>query len=65
MQHDGKDLPSQADDDAATRETANDNGMLGEALTQAGFTPAKVGRKVIAQGRPREKLKRLVPQDPD
>jgi hypothetical protein len=29
-------------------ETLGDNRTLGEVLAQAGFTPAKVGRKVIS-----------------
>lgn len=33
---------------------------LGEALAQAGFESAKVGRKIVSQGKRREALKKRV-----
>ena len=37
---------------------ADDNETLGEALSRAGFEPAKVGRRIVPQGRRREALKK-------
>lgn len=38
--------------------TADANESFGEALSKAEFEPAKVGRKIVSQGKRRETLKR-------
>ncbi len=58
MSRDGKIDAGKADDIRAARETAHDNETFGEALSKAGFEPAKVGRKVVSQGKRRETLKK-------
>jgi hypothetical protein len=65
MPRNGKDDPGQAGDSGAIGERVDNHQTLGEALSQAEFKPAKVGRKVISQGRNREKLKKWAPEDPD
>jgi len=54
----GKDETTKADDVGPPGETPDDNETLGEALSRAGFEPAKVGRRVVSQGRRRETLKK-------
>ncbi|MBW0366697.1 hypothetical protein [Ensifer adhaerens] len=44
---------------------ANDNETLGEALSRAGFEPAKVGRRISSQGKRRETLKKRVRDNED
>jgi hypothetical protein len=38
--------------------TVGDGETFGEALSKSGFEPAKVGRKRVSQGKPREALKK-------
>lgn len=64
MPHDGKDDPGQAGDDGAIGDTVDDNQTFGEALSQAGFKPAKVGCRVISQGLRREKLRKWASEYP-
>ncbi|MEY9582729.1 hypothetical protein [Sinorhizobium fredii] len=58
MARGGKDETAKAGDVAPLGKTADDNGTFGEALSRAGFEPAKVGRKVVPQGKRRETLKK-------
>ncbi len=44
---------------------ADENGTLGDALSKVGFEPAKVGRKIVSQGKRRESLKRRASKEPD
>lgn len=50
---------------ARSGEMAGDNETVGDALTRAGFEPAKVGRKIVSQGKRRESLKRWAAKEPD
>lgn len=45
--------------------TADDNETFGEALSKAGFEPAKVGHRVVSQGKRRETLKKRASKNPD
>lgn len=54
----GKHQSTEADDVGPLRETADDNETFDEALSRAGFEPAKVGRRVVSQGKRRETLKK-------
>lgn len=44
---------------------AEDDETFGEALSRAGLEPAMVGRRIISQGKRREKLKKRVPESDD
>jgi len=43
---------------------AADNETLGDALSKVGFEPAKVGRKIVSQGKRRESLTRWTSKKP-
>lgn len=45
--------------------TADDNETCGDALTRADFVPAKVGHRVVSQGKRRETLKKRASEKPD
>lgn len=64
MPHGGKDAASKAGDVNRGEEGQDHDETLGEALSKAGFEPAKVGRKTVSQGRRREPLKRRPSRDP-
>lgn len=57
MPRGGKDETTEADDVGPLGETADDGETLGQALSRAGFEPAKVGRRIVSQGKRRETLK--------
>ncbi|RUL96477.1 hypothetical protein EEQ99_30595 [Rhizobium anhuiense] len=46
-------------------EMSADNETVGDALSKVGFEPAKVGRKIVTQGKRRESLKRWASRKPD
>ncbi|WP_165823451.1 hypothetical protein [Metarhizobium album] len=54
----GKKDEAEAGEAGAIGEMAADNETLGDALSKVGFEPAKVGRKIVSQGKRRESLKR-------
>jgi hypothetical protein len=56
MPHDEKNPAGIAGDVGPIGETADENETFGEALSKAGFEPAKVGRKIVPQGKRRETL---------
>ncbi|PDT08065.1 hypothetical protein CO655_24270 [Rhizobium sp. M1] len=58
MPRGGKDETTEADDVRPLNEAADDNETFGQALSRAGFHPAKVGRRVVSQGKRREALKK-------
>ncbi|MBB3427966.1 hypothetical protein FHT85_004975 [Rhizobium sp. BK312] len=62
MPHHGKKDEDEAGD---TGSIAPHNETLGDALSKAGFEPAKVGRKIISQGKRRESLKKWTSKDAD
>ncbi|ASY62557.1 hypothetical protein SJ05684_c11010 [Sinorhizobium sojae CCBAU 05684] len=62
MSHGGKDDAGKAGDAGRIGEEADHDETLGEALSREGFEPAKVGRKVMSQGRRREPLKKGPPK---
>ncbi|MBY5505320.1 hypothetical protein HFO81_07140 [Rhizobium leguminosarum] len=41
----------------------DDNETFGEALSRTGFEPAKVGRRIVSQGKRRETLKKRVSEN--
>lgn len=43
--------------------TVGDNETTGEALSNAGFKPAKVARRIVSQGKRRETLRKHAPKD--
>lgn len=55
MPRGGKDETTEADD---VGPTPDDNETFGQALSRAGFEPAKVGRKIVSQGKRRETLRK-------
>ncbi len=61
----GKDELTEADDVGPLREPADDNQTFGEALSRAGFEPAKVGRRVVSQGKRRQPLKKRTSENTD
>ena len=65
MPHDGKDDKGQADDLRPIRETAVDGETFGEALSKAGFRPAKGERRIVSQGKRRQTLNKRAPKDAD
>ncbi|RDJ10134.1 hypothetical protein B5K05_13470 [Rhizobium phaseoli] len=65
MPHGGKNDQSKAGDVGALRVTAVDQETVGDALSKVGFEPAKVGRKIVSQGKRRENLKRPAYRVPD
>ncbi|ANL51570.1 hypothetical protein AMC86_CH00372 [Rhizobium phaseoli] len=61
----GKNETDKPGDIGPLRKTADDSEMFGEALLRAGFEPAKVGRRVVSQGKRRETLKRRAAENAD
>jgi hypothetical protein len=59
----GKDEKAKAGDVGPLERMEGDNETFGEALSRAGFASAKVGHRVVSQGRPRETLKKRDPTD--
>lgn len=62
MPHHGR---KDEDEAANSGSVAADNETLGDALSKVGFEPAKVGRKIVSQGKRRESLKRWTSTEPD
>ncbi len=58
MSKQGKSDTGKAGDVGRFTETADDSETFGEALSKARFEPAKVGRKIVSQGKLRETLKK-------
>lgn len=54
----GKHESTEADDVGPLGEPADHNETFDKALSRAGFKPAKVGRRVVSQGKRRETLKK-------
>ncbi|WP_077961249.1 hypothetical protein [Ensifer adhaerens] len=46
-------------------ETGENKETFGEALSKAGFEPAKVGRKIVSQGKRSAALKKWESKSPD
>jgi len=65
MPHHGKKDAVEAGDVGSIGEMAADNETLGDALLKVGFESAKVGRKIVSQGKRRENLKRRATKSPD
>lgn len=61
----GKDETAKAGDGGPLKKTADDDQTFGEALSKAAFEPAKVGRRVVSQGKRRETLKKRASENPD
>lgn len=57
MSRGGKKEVGKTGDVNLSQELAADNETFSEALTKEGFEPAKVGRKILFQGKRREALK--------
>lgn len=64
MPNGGKNDAAKAGDVGPIGETSNDNECC-EALSKAGFEPAKIGRKTVSQGKRRETLKKRAFEKPD
>jgi hypothetical protein len=60
-----KDDEDKASEGGPVGETAVDKETVGDALSKVGFKPAKVGRRIVSQGRPRQALKRKTSEEPD
>ncbi|ANK77432.1 hypothetical protein FA04_32910 (plasmid) [Ensifer adhaerens] len=61
-----KNKPAKVDHDRSSGETADNNETFGEALSKAGFKPAKVGRrKIVSRGKRRETLKKRNSENPE
>ncbi|NVP57587.1 AAA family ATPase [Mycoplana rhizolycopersici] len=65
MPQDGKNDASKAGDIGPIGERRDVNEAFGEALSKEGFKPAKVGRKIVSQGKRRETLKKWNTKKPD
>lgn len=65
MAHSGKSDKGKAGLVGPTGQMADDNETVGDALSKVGFEPAKVGRKIVSQGKRRESLKRWASRKPD
>lgn len=65
MPQGGKNDLGKSGEFSPTQEPAADNETLGEGLSKEGFEPAKVGRKILSQGKRRETLKKRAPQNSD
>ncbi|MDF1635585.1 hypothetical protein [Mycoplana sp. MJR14] len=61
----GKNDATKAGDVAPLGEPVDHNETFGEALSKAGFEPAKVGRKIVSEGKRRETLKKQASENPD
>ncbi|CAN7388194.1 hypothetical protein LJR235_002298 [Pararhizobium sp. LjRoot235] len=65
MPHGGNNDEGTPGDVGAIGEMAGDNETVGDALANLGFEPAKVGRKIVSQGKRRENLKRRATKSKD
>jgi hypothetical protein len=65
MPRGGKNETAKAGGVGPIGKTADDDETFGEALSRAGFEPAKVGHRVVSQGKRREKLKKRAPENAD
>ncbi|WP_322882747.1 hypothetical protein U8C37_13260 [Sinorhizobium medicae] len=65
MPRGGKDKTTEADDVGPLEEEPDGHETFGQALSRAGFEPAKVGRRIVSQGRRRETLKKRASEDVD
>lgn len=61
----GKKDEGESGDAGAIGAMTADNETLGDALSKVGFEPAKVGRKIVSQGKRRESLKRWGSREAD
>lgn len=52
-------------DSSRIRESVDGNETFGKALSEVGFVPANVGRKILSQGKRRETLKKKAPTNPN
>lgn len=57
MPRGGKNELDKAGEGSVTQESIAENETFREALSKEGFLPAKVGRKILSQGKRRETLK--------
>ena len=60
-----KDVTAKGGNAVSLGKTADANETFGEALSRAGFEPAKVGRRAVSQGKRREMLKKHASKDAD
>jgi len=65
MPRGGKDKTTEADDVRPLDEAPSGHETFGQAPSRAGFEPAKVGRRIVSQGRRRETLKKRASEDAD
>ncbi|WP_426289376.1 hypothetical protein ACN9MC_21060 [Ensifer adhaerens] len=65
MPRGGKDKTTEADDVGPLEEAPDGHETFGQALSRASFEPAKVGRRIVSQGRRRETLKKHGSEDTD
>lgn len=65
MPHGRKNNEGKARDLVPLAGSRENNLTFGEALSKAGFDPAKFGRKIVSQGKRRETLKKRTSKDPD
>lgn len=65
MPRGGKDKTTEADDVGPLEEVPDGHETFGQAISRAGFEPAKVGRRIVSQGRRRETLKKRASEDAD
>lgn len=63
MSQDGKNDPGKAGAVGPTGKRVGDNETTADALSQAGFKPAKVNRRIVSQGKRRETLRKQAPKD--
>lgn len=63
MPRGGRDETTKPDGVVPLGETQDDNQTFGKALSRAGFKPAKLGRRVVSQGKRRETLKKRPPEN--
>lgn len=54
----GKSGGGKAGNAGPIEKTADASETFGEALSKAGFEPAKIGRRIVSQGKRRETLKK-------
>jgi hypothetical protein len=64
MPRGGKDKTTE-DDVGPLEEAPDGHETFGQALSRAGFEPAKVERRIVSQGRRRETLKKRASEDVD
>lgn len=61
----GKDKTTEVNDVGPLEEAADDNETFDQAGSRTGFEPAKVGRRIVSQGRLRETLKKRAFEEAD